>query len=246
MGKHRDPKPSRERAGPRKGSRYPTRELARTWLITVINPVLLALRRERSWLALKNWSWRYTTGTFEYLWSTEFYVDLVYRDNFLEFRAWYPKVGGAMRVHDAGLSELAAACNVLFQRLWEVDDFRAAVQEADAMAARLGISIEDARGAVPAQKWPSLLGEYLINNVRSLPEHYTTALYWRQAAPTILRVRGAKSLAQDFSTLEEIGERVLRAAESAESSLVAVRQEYTKRFGLPPVPLPGPTDAREA
>jgi len=169
----------------------------------------------------------------------------MYRDNLEAFLLWYPNVGEAIRAHDAALHRLAAVCNIAFRRLLEVGDFTAAVIEADAMATQKGISIEQTRGAVPAEEWPRLLAEYVINNVRTLPEHYTTATYWRHAAPIILRVRDAASLRQEFDKLDRIGEEVLQAAENAEKTLVAVRLDYTRRFGLPPVPLASHTDPGE-
>lgn len=242
MAKQRDSKSSRQSVRRGKASRFPTRELARTWLITVINPVLQGLRRERVWLTRRNWSWRYSTGTFEHLWLVEYYVDPLYRDNFAEFLAWYPSVGVVARDHDAALKELAAACNEAFRRLWETGDFAAAVLEADAIAAQKGASIDHARGALPVEDWRRLIAEYLINNVQTLPEHYTAASYWREAGTVILRVRNVAPLRAEFEKLDRLGEKALQAAQEAERRLVAVRQDYTRKFGLPPVPLPTTTE----
>jgi hypothetical protein len=241
---------ARHRHSPRnekqkRGARRPPRELARTWLITVINPALQGLRREQSWLLARNWSWRYSTGTLEFLWPVESYIDPLYRDNFAEFLVWYPNAREVIRLHDAALHNLVAACNMVFRRLWAVGDLASAVMEADAMATRKGIIVEQARGAVPAEQWPRLLAEYLINNVRVLPEHYTTASYWREAGPIILKVRDAPSLREDFEKLDRAGETTATAVQDVETVLLSIRRHYTKSFGFPPVPLPSRVDTSE-
>lgn len=223
---------------PQKTALHLTSELARTWLITVINPVLQGLRQEEVWLTRKNWTWRYSTGTFEHLWPLIEYVDPIYRDNFSEFCGWYEKAAQAIKAHDSAAGELAAACNMAFRRLFETPDFFAAVAEANATAAKKGIRIEEARGAVPSDQWSSLIAEYLINNVRALPEYYATAAFWKEASEIVLRVRNAQSLREQFDALDQAGLKLLQAAERAEETLVSIRQTYTRKFGLPPVPLP--------
>lgn len=93
------------------GKRRLTVELARTWLVSVINPILEGLRKEQVWLTRQNWTWRYSSGTFDYLWPVVLYVHPAYRDNFTEFCTWYPQVAMAIRDHDSALSELSARCN---------------------------------------------------------------------------------------------------------------------------------------
>lgn len=223
---------------PHKTALHLTSELARTWLITVINPVLQGLREEEVWVTRRNWTWRYSTGTFEHLWPLIDYVDPIYRDNFFEFCGWYAKAAQAIKAHDSAAGELSAACNLAFRRLFETPGFLAAIAEANATAAKKGIRLEEARGAVPNDQWTSLIAEYLINNVRTLPEYYATAGFWKEASEIVLRVRNAESLRKQFEVLDQAGLKLLHAAERAEETLISIRQTYTRKFGLPPVPLP--------
>lgn len=238
MAKRHPSRLARKAASARKAEPRPTRELARTWVVTVINPILQGIRREKVLLTQKNWSWRYITGSFEYLWPIEYLLDASYRDNLSAFCDWYGEASRAIRAHDSKLSELAALCNIAFRRLFETSNFPAAVQEANTLAAKKGIDLEGARGAVPADQWPRLIGEYLINNVRTLPEHYTTAPFWKEAGEIVLRVRNSKDLRDQFGALERAGTELMQAAESAEHALLSIRQTYTRQFGIPPVPLP--------
>lgn len=228
-----------------KTARRPTKELARTWLVTVINPVIQGLRKEKVWLLRRSWTWRHSTATFEYLWPLEAYVSPVYSDNLSAFLRWYPEAEGSFRDHDAALGTLAAAAQGLFNRLLEAREFTAAVSEADANAARADVNLEEAHGAVAAEQWPRLLAEYLINNVRSLADYYTTAAYWRVAGEGILHVRDAESLREPFAALDLAGDMLLQATERAGGALRAIRERYTERFGLPPVPIVGEPEARE-
>ena len=219
------------------GADRPTHELARTWLITVINPLLHGFRQEQHWLLRKNWSWRYSTGGFEYLWLAENYVDPAYRDNFHVFCEWYPQAAGAIRTHDSALKELAAECNKTYRSLLESPDLIAALQDGERAAAGQGISLEDARGALRSDQWLPIIIEYLINNVGELPNHYTSARFWNVAGPVIKAVRNLPSLRDQFQTLDHLGAKVLHATQAAETSLAAIRNSFMHDFGLPPVPL---------
>lgn len=214
------------------------RELARTWVITVINPVVESLRREKVWLERKDWTWRYSTSTFEYLWPIATYVDPPYADNFTEFCRWYAEAAQAIGGHDSLLEQLVIACRKTLERLLDSEDFRRALEDADTVARNQGINIQEARGAVPTDQWPRLMAEYLINNRGLLPEYYTTAAYWKEAGSIILGIKNDEAWRQKFTFLERTGGRLLRVTEQAEETLVSVRQSYTRQFSLPPVPLP--------
>lgn len=222
-----------------KTARWPTKELARTWLITVMNPIIQGLRKEKVWLTRRNWSWRYSTSTFEHLWRTEYYVEPLYRDNLTALVKWYPQIERVIDLHDSSIRQLATACQQLFTRLAEAPDFAAAVAKADELAARASVNLNQARGAIPAEQWPHLLAEYAINNVQSLPDYYSTEAYWRVGGVVVLGVRNVPSLQPDFDRVNRAGEALFRATEKVESVLTDIRESYTRRFGLPPVPVGG-------
>ena len=214
-----------------------TVELARTWLITVINPLLQGFRQEKPWLMRKNWSWRYATGTFEYLRLASDYLDPGYVDNFQPFCERYPRAADVVRAHDSRLKELADKCNVAYRQLLESPELSGALQQAQEAAAAQGLSVESVRGTMPLHQWQGLLCEYLINNVKELSSYYVTAKFWAIAHPILMQVRNSPPIREAFDDLDHSGAKALVATQNAEETLASIRNTFTREFGLPPVPL---------
>lgn len=126
------------------------------------------------------------------------YVDRAYQDNFTEFCTWYPDVERNLESHDSAVTELGTACSLTFQRVLESPEFIGILEQANAAALERGVTAQAARGAIPIDQWPSLIAEYVINGIRTLPEHYTSAAYWKAAGPIVLRCHFPKPLPQGF------------------------------------------------
>lgn len=212
-------------------------ELARTWLVTVINPILRGLRKEKFWLSKQNWSWYSSTNKFEHLWPTEVYVDSAYQDNYTAFLRSYPVPKGAIQGRDLALDELAKACSALFHKFLQTPAFFQAVDDADRAATNAGINLNDARGAIPADQWPALLAQYIINSISSLPGYYATAPYWQAVGESLLQLREREPFQRDALAVEQAGGTLLLKSERVEAVLSVVREGYTNKFGLPPVPV---------
>lgn len=212
-------------------------ELARTWLVTVINPILRCLRQEKIWLTKHNWSWYSSTGKFEHLWPIGVYVDPAYQDNYTAFLTFYPVPTRAIQGRDVALDELAKACSALFNRFLQTPAFIQAVDHADRAAADAGINLNEARGAIPADQWPALLAQYIINSISSLPGYYTAAPYWQTVGESLLRLRDSEPFRRDALAVRQAGGTLLLKSDRVEAVLSAVREGYTNKFGLPPVPV---------
>lgn len=213
-----------------------TAELARAWIVTVINPILDGLRREDFFLRRKNWTWRYSTKGFEYLRSVAEYVDRSYRDNLVEFHFWYPTLGRVIDGRDDALKRLAAMCDTAFQHLLASADFRTAVEQAKATARGKGMDLVSALGTYQ-EGWPEIFAEYVVNDIAELPTHYAPSRFWREEGATILRTRKSESVRSDFDAVDQAGNKVLDANQHAQEKLASIRQMFTRKFGLPPVPL---------
>jgi hypothetical protein len=124
--------PEKPRQSPRRRSRPRpaiSKELARTWILTVINPIIVGVRQEKPFLTPKNWTWRYVSSGFEHLWPLEHYVDFLYRDNYVAFLAHYADVGRSVGRHDGALMSLAVACREAFEALLVSPSFAAALRD---------------------------------------------------------------------------------------------------------------------
>jgi hypothetical protein len=232
-------KPARQ---PRTISSRVDKELARTWLLTVINPILDGLRREKVWLARRNWTWRAANNSFEQLWPAATYVEARYQDNVEPFLSEYRTAARSLSEHDQLVKGLADACQAAFRILLGSAVFQAAEAEATNAALEAGIVVDEARGAVPAEQWSRLLAEYVVNGVQSLPSHYSTARFWAVAGPTLLATTHHPQLHAEFNNVGETGQKLLEAVDRCLSAFNGIRAEYTRRFALAPVPLLGSVD----
>ncbi len=218
-------------------SRKPSKELARTWLVSVINPLVRSLEIEESFLRRRQWSWNASTETFEYIRFASDYVDSIFQPNFVAFKEWYAEARKRLDNHDRGVRELNADCREVYQKLLTNEAFLLAVQNADQMAAAQGLMLDSIRGGLPGPAWPSVLAQYLINNTESLPSNYSTSEYWNRCGAAIREVRTFPAFALDFAEAERAGSRLLKATERVIDGLKELRNSYVHDFGLPPVPL---------
>lgn len=219
------------------------KELARTWLVTVINPIIEGLRREKTWLARGRWTWDTDTGRFAHLWPAAAYVEARYRDNFDAFLKQYPEARDSFARHDSALLRLARACEEAVAALLTSNVFATALEHANRLAGQANVSADEARGAVPAERWPKHLAEYVVNNVESLPSHYTSAEFWRIVAPVLLETRTSDPLRALFEKIKQRGQSLLRQVERSIDVLLDIRAQYTRHFSLPPVPLLGSAES---
>lgn len=218
-------------------TREPGRDVARAWVTTVINPLIEAIQREQYWLQKKNWSWRYPTGWFEYLAPISGYIDLRYHANYELFRAEYDEIGGLFDEHDNSLDTLATILISLYNKVLRLPNFKEEFQKLERECRLQGMDYENVWGAVSLQDRPRLLAQYIVNNTQELSSFFTTSKLWNTFGKHFLNLRNNPDLEPIVSKANEEGRRILKVSRKIERKLKDLRNEYARKYDIPPIPV---------
>lgn len=212
------------------------KQLATAFLVSVINPILQGLETEQYFLAKKNWTWRYTTGALESIWSISAYVDIRYLPNYEAFRRTYSNTSRLIDSHDTAVFLLTALMNRSYNELRSYTGLQSLMEEARKSFEASGGDYESAFGAVPAEHRGSLVIEYLLNNITD-PQGECMAPFWRHACPLFRAGLEPCGLSAKLSQIAKTGKALEDACGEVKNSLDLIRRFYTKRYGIPPVPV---------
>ena len=207
-------------------------ELARAWVVTVINPILDGLRREQNLLDQKNWSWRYITGRFEHIAPIIDYIDVRYHDNHEEFCHQYPEIARLISKHDQALDDLAKALSQAYGRLLEMEELRRELE-------RIREECTDYQGLwrdIEESEHIKIIAEHMLNTTPSLSQIYMDYRFWNKFRDRFINLRIHPGIKGHIDKIERQGLRVARAAADLMERLKALRSEYARKFGIPPVP----------
>jgi hypothetical protein len=159
-------------------------------IYVVINSITDSLERELSLLEKGNLTWRSNTNRCEYIRTIQEYVDSRQWPNYKDFlheneNAIFLKT---FSVHDDDLKKVNSEAENLYKWLLSWDEFSRGVS----------VSLdryEQQRAAQPG--WPSfypvrkeldqIVAENLINNIKSMPTHYTYSFFWNFIAMSICK-----------------------------------------------------------
>jgi len=213
------------------------RERVKAWVVTVINPVLEGLYTELYYLHQKNWTWRFTTGGFDYISSIAGYIDIRYHPNFEDFCRKNPNIKKLIDEHDVALDTLARVLKGAYTFLLTSGVFKQRFNEAIFEYHNRGLEPKNPWGAYPEEEGPKVVVQYLINNIQELDSSYTTAVFWREYGLKLREVLKDPDIEPLIKNVKEKGMHVKKIAAQIEESLKALRSDYADRFGIPPVPI---------
>lgn len=201
------------------------------WIYAVINPLIEALKTEKSFLKEHNWTWRYHIKDLEFIKPLEGYMDSIALPALEDFLLANPRIERERKKHDDLRTALLKNCQIAFENLLTLNAFQQ----------RVTSSLSDYRqkepqkgypgGAVPEEDFNKLIAQYVINNIKTLPEHYSSSNFWHKFANEFLAFRKGKIIEQlDASgkQLEEEDERFLRFLKNMRSILC-------EKYDLPPI-----------
>lgn len=211
----------------------PQRERVKSWIHTILNPLIFCLRQEKALLAEGNLTWRSFSKHCELLRPIEHYLKPSYLPNYDDFcmdpvnAAFLPE----FRKHDSALSQVEDAATAFFNGLICSDRFlrevRASVEEYKATAR----SAPQYPGLDPEEGVPHYVAEYLINRADFLPSHYTMHKFWedygRRFRSSIDEFEGYlerpafRKMQQDANAFKEQSESLLLRLEKHRHSLAA-------------------------
>lgn len=156
---------------------YPRR--VASWIYTVINPVIESLRGEVRHLESGNVSWRWYSRRCEYIRFVRDYVEPHNSPNFDDFLIENEEFVKRFERHDTSLRKTehkaAKFYDLLFSEVIFKEQVNQALQEFE-LAGDLAQSSAPNLDSL-AKELSQYVAEYIINNIDSLPAHYTTSSF---------------------------------------------------------------------
>ncbi|MBI5197283.1 MAG: hypothetical protein HZA19_01610 [Nitrospirae bacterium] len=220
-------KSARQQSPPQKGS-----DRVSAWIHTVINPLIEALRIEKKFLDDRNWTWRYLIGELEFIRPLKFYLDQPMWHNFDDFLRANPKFQKQIDGHDQLLDKLTKECQKASGDLVTSKSFQGKVGKLRSNYQQGG---EDYPGGkVPEKDFTKLVAQYLVNNIKELPEYYTISKFWSRFGEELLHFRTG----QTFQVLNKAGEQLEKYDVVLIKKLKDLQFEFCQKYDIPAAPLP--------
>lgn len=208
------------------------------WIYAVINPILVGLEHELEFLKKGNLTWRSTTKRCEYILTIQEYVDSKQWPNHKDFiseneNATFLKT---FELHDNDLTNVNSAAEEVYRGLLSWRAFSDEVH-------RLLESYEARRASEP--QWPSFnlvrnelvqfAAENVINNIVSLPRHYTYSAFWNYASRELLTFRNLPNFPRLHGAQAELHE----ISSALKGGLEDHRLSLSRKYDVPAAPVPG-------
>lgn len=206
------------------------------WIYMVVNPIIESLEREIALLEKGNLTWRSNTHRCEYIRNIQEYVDSRQWPNYKDFLIENSDSSKDFGAHDTKLEEVNSEAGKLYDWLLSWDEFSKGVS----------VSVERYerhRSAEPA--WPSynlvrkelkqVAAENLVNNIQSLPGHYTYSFFWNFVSSEQLGLRRHSQ----FNPLFETQVELKKTSSILKATLEDLRLFLSRKYDVPAAPVPG-------
>ena len=210
------------------------------WFQTVINPLLVSLRREQLFLEKKNWTWVFRPGDLEFIRSIREFVPEPALDNFEQFLDLNEDLRVNCDDHDNGVAMLLVQCKLLQMKVEESPRLREIYDRltSQSVLAQLGVTLQDVFGAYPPDDHLSLLAQYVVNHTGPLPDYYRTATLWNPHRNEFLAVLSEPGVAETETETVIAGESLLVAARRLATMLQKKRERLSLQYDVPYVAPP--------
>ncbi|MBI3605331.1 MAG: hypothetical protein HY202_04815 [Nitrospirae bacterium] len=202
------------------------------WIYTVINPLIESLKIESTFLEDKNWTYRYTTNNLEFIFPLEQYLGSAFLPNFEDFLKAHPRIEQRRKKHEDLRAALSEHCRLVFNHLIDLQDFENKVNSSLKRYEHESQQ-EYPGGAVPRGDFKKLVAQYVLNQIKELPEHYTTSKFWSSFGREFLEFRAYTG----FGELETSGDRLKEEDDSLVSALEKLRFRLCKEYDVPAAPV---------
>ena len=150
------------------------------------------------------------------------------RDNLEQFVDFFPQVAAKTEEHDTSQRLLEERCREYFTAIVEHPDF---IKAFDSVASEAPQALEKAYSSKVDQM--GVLAEYMINNVETLPNYYSTEELWNHYRDRFVKVLLAPEITSRRELTEQAGSSMLDAVDQVTALLKATRSELSLQFDLP-------------
>ncbi len=207
------------------------------WIYMVINPALESLERELALLERGNLTWRANRNKCEYIQTVQEYVDSRQWPNYRDFLVENGQFSASFNLHDSVLAKASTAAKNIYDALLPSGQFSQAVDG-------LLRTYEEHRTAA-GPHLPSYIhtrkelfkvaAENLINNLQSLPDHYTYSSIWNFGGKEMFSLRNLDVFAPLYQAEAELNQ----ASSRLKVDLEERRLDLSRNYDVPAAPVPG-------
>ncbi len=210
------------------------------WIYAVINPILESLDRELIFLERGNLSWRGTRNKCEYIQTIREYVDSRQWPNYRDFLIENGKFAASFDLHDSLLAKTGTAAKNIYDTLLSDEQFS---QATEGLLRRYEEHRTTAGPHLPSyiharKELLKVAAENLINNLQSLPDHYTYSAIWNFAGKEMFSFRNLDV----FSPLYQAESELNKASSRLKVDLEERRLDLSRNYDVPAAPVPGVFD----
>jgi hypothetical protein len=209
--------------------------IVRAWFDTVFHFALRGLESERDFLARRNWTFRFHNRALEYIGPFAEHLPAQARENLEQFLSFFSEVGDLIGEHDRRERRLRQDCDAYFEAILESPQFRQVFQSVAGEAPRtLGRDFSSYFGAYSSEAdFVGSLAEHLVNNVMTLPNHYSAADLWNHYGDRFREVVSTSELAAFAEATTQSGQALLDAVNDLTASFKSTRSALSLEFDVP-------------
>lgn len=213
------------------GRREVHNERFKAWVYTVINPVLEGLRIESAFLRKKNWTFRFYSGELEFVRPLDEYVEFAAKPNLEDFLESNQEDRRIMAGRDQARNVLREECRGAHAYLVGQEAFREKVSSCGDQFTGAGeFRLEVTH--MPREEFHKLVAEWIVNNIRSLPEHYGTSRFWSQFGNDLMAFRNGEV----FQQADQAGALLQRGNDEVSARLRETRKQIAEEHDVPFAP----------
>lgn len=205
------------------------------WFQTVINPLLVALRREQVFLEHKNWTWVFRPGDLEFMTPVREFVPILALDNFEQFLDLNADLKVSCEDHDRAVATLLVQCRLLQPRVEETPGLREIYERltSPTVLSQIGVNVQDVFGAYPPNDHLALLAQYIVNHTGALPDYYRTASLWNPNRDELLALLSEEPVARTEEETVMAGESLLIVTRRLINLLQKKREHLSLQYDVP-------------
>ncbi len=216
------------------------RERVKAWIHAVINPLLEGLRTHEHFLKNRNWTFRSDTQDLEFIRPLQVYVEHFTFPNFEDFVASNPKIGRELAKHDDLRKNLLERCRTAFKHLLKLESFQEMVAFSLSLYRREDETSNYRMGESEEESLRRALAQFIINNIRELPEYYLDSKFWHRFASEFLALRSGEV----FGEVDGAGLELQKHDQQLSTALIKLRSDLAEKWDVPYAPYYEPV-ARE-
>jgi hypothetical protein len=219
----------------RTGKRPYGPNIVRAWFDTVFHYVLSGLEMEKGFLVRRNWTFRQYSRTLEYIAPVGKHVPAGAIENLEQFVSFFPEVDILINRHDESVQRLQGRCVAYAEAIVENAHFLTAFRRVEAESPQvLRREFKAHFGAYSSEEaFRRILAEYLVNNVGTLDEFFSTAALWNHYREDFMSAVSSPELTPLRDATDQAGRDLIQAGDASIASMKRIRSELSLAFDVP-------------